>query len=207
MAVKARLTRETVLWAALELVDRAGLDALSMRSLAKALGVEAMSLYNHVTDKADLLDGIAELVLSGMTLPARTEDCFADVRALAFAFRDAAVAHPQAFPLLATRQLGAAAALRFTEAALAVLRDCGLDERTAVHMLRSFVALLTGSLIREVGASLSFSGKDSAGVRARTEQLAASGFPAVRGAAALLASCDHDAEYAFGVDALIRAMR
>ena len=207
VAKRPKLTRERVLRAALELIETDGLDALSMRALAREVGVEAMSLYNHFRDKADVLDGVAELVLLDMELPARTEDCLADVRALTVAFRDAAMAHPNAYPLLVTRQLGAPGALRFTEAALAVLIDCGLDEPTAVHMLRAFLALQLGSLIRETGASLSFSGKDAVGVRARTDQLLASDLPTVRRAADLLATCDHDAEYAFGVEALITAIK
>jgi len=204
---RQRLTRERILRAAAELVERDGLAALSMRSLAGKVGVEAMSLYNHIADKADVLDGVAELVLYDMEIPERTDDSFADVRALAFAFREAALAHPNAFPLLVSRQLRAPGALRYTEAALSVLTDCGLDVRSAVRMLRAFLAIQTGSLIREVGAPLSFTGEDVAGMRERIGQLSASEYPAVRSAAELLATTDREVEYAFGVDTLISAIR
>src|SRR5512146_229288 len=63
------LTRERILQAALKLLDEQGLSGLSMRRLAAALEVEAMSLYNHVRDKSDMLDGLADLVLSQVTPP------------------------------------------------------------------------------------------------------------------------------------------
>src|SRR5690242_8331789 len=107
----ARLTREKVLEAALTLVDRGGTEALSMRSLATELGVDAMSLYNHVANKEAVLDGIAELFLGRIGLPEPTGDWRADVRALATAFRHAAIQHPQAAPLVLTRQLESAKGL------------------------------------------------------------------------------------------------
>ena len=68
-AARPVLTRERVLKVALSLVDRGGLDALSMRRLAAKVGVEAMSLYNHVKNKEDLYDGLVELVLTEVELP------------------------------------------------------------------------------------------------------------------------------------------
>ena len=66
---RAPLTRDRVMRAALTLADTQGLDALSMRALGAALGVKAMSLYNHVKDKEDLLDGMVELVVSEIEAP------------------------------------------------------------------------------------------------------------------------------------------
>jgi len=67
------LSRERVLQAAIELADEGGIEALTMRKLARALGVEAMSLYNHVANKGDLVDGIVDLVISEVELPASAE--------------------------------------------------------------------------------------------------------------------------------------
>src|SRR5690348_2526747 len=64
------LSRERILEAAVELVDEHGIEALSMRRLGQTLGYEAMSLYNHVSNKDDLLDGILDLVLAEMKPPA-----------------------------------------------------------------------------------------------------------------------------------------
>ena len=74
------LTRERILRAAIDLADTDGLDALSMRKLAKAVGVEAMSLYNHVANKDDLLDGIVDLVVAEIYVPRAEGDWRAELR-------------------------------------------------------------------------------------------------------------------------------
>ena len=79
------LSRERVLQAAIELADEGGIEALTMRKLARALGVEAMSLYNHVANKGDLVDGIVDLVISEVELPASAETWDVAVREYAIA--------------------------------------------------------------------------------------------------------------------------
>lgn len=202
------LTRERILAAALSLVEREGPAALSMRRLARDLGVEAMSLYNHVGGKAEILDGLAELFLIAIELPPERGDSWEDrIRALARAFRKAALANPKAAALMLTRQLETPASMRPTDASLAVFLDAGFDEQSAVHGLRAFIAFQIGTLLREVTSSPAFSGQDPAAARGRTERLAASGFPAAARVAPYLATCDHEAEYYFGVEALLTAMR
>src|SRR5947209_12607310 len=94
------LSRERVLDAALRLVDQSGIESLSMRKLGQALGVEAMSLYNHVANKNDLLDGIVDLVLSEFELPSAEEDWEAAIRKCAISAHDALVRHPWACNLI-----------------------------------------------------------------------------------------------------------
>src|SRR3954469_10834988 len=77
------LSRERVLEAAIRLADEGGIESLSMRKLARALGVEAMSLYNHVANKGDLVDAITDLVVSEIELPQVTEEWDVAVRACA----------------------------------------------------------------------------------------------------------------------------
>src|SRR5262245_41908051 len=112
---KAGLSRERILKAAVDLVDRDGLSALSMRRVAEELDAAPMSLYRHVTNKADLLDGVYEAILSGMPLPGRQGDWKSDARALAGAFRAALLAHPNAVILFATRPAVTPAALSYLE--------------------------------------------------------------------------------------------
>ncbi len=97
------LSRARVLEAALELIDEHGLDALSMRKLGAALQVEAMSLYNHVSSKEDLLTGVADLLLEMVEIPSAGGDWRVAVRQLCNAVRQVGVAHPTAFPLLVTQ--------------------------------------------------------------------------------------------------------
>ncbi len=135
------LDRKRILEAALTLVDEHGLEALSMRRLGAALGVEAMALYYHVPSKAALLDGLTELVLDQLEMPppARLGDGdWADfIRVAARSFRDLGRAHPNLFALLLTVGFTNAATIRPAEAVLAMLCDAGLDLSTA------FVAFVT----------------------------------------------------------------
>lgn len=207
MAEGAKLNRERIIHAAVRLIDRDGPEAFSMRRIANELGAGAMSLYNHVRDKAAVLDGVAEYVLAEVELPAEdSADWQEQVRELARSFRRVALAHPRAAALVLSRQLDSTLGLRPVEAALLVLRRAGFDEATAVHALRAFLAFQVGSILREVKATAAFSGLDADGVRQRTDALRGSGFPAVAAAAPLLAVCDHEAEYEFGIEALLAAL-
>ncbi|WP_211241434.1 TetR/AcrR family transcriptional regulator C-terminal domain-containing protein [Cystobacter fuscus] len=201
-----RLTREKVLEAALTLVDRGGTEALSMRSLAAELGVDAMSLYNHVANKDAVLDGIAELFLGRIGLPEPTGDWRTDVRALAAAFRHAAAQHPQAAPLVLTRQLESFKGLVGTESTLGLLHAAGFPPEEAVHALRTVLAFLVGTLLREVSSGPTFSGQNLEGLVERRAELENSGFPHVARAAPHLAACNHEAEFDFGMDLLVAAL-
>jgi TetR/AcrR family transcriptional regulator, tetracycline repressor protein len=137
------LDRHRILDAALQLVDAQGLEALSMRKLGAALGVEAMALYYHVPNKAALLDGLLELVLDQLEVPpldqlrAAKLDWAAFIRVAARSFRDLGRAHPNLFALLSTVGFTNPATIRPAEAVLDVLCEAGLDLSTA------FVAFVT----------------------------------------------------------------
>lgn len=201
-----RLTREKVLEAALTLVERDGTAALSMRGLATVLGVDAMSLYNHVANKEALLDGITELFLGRIVLPAPTGDWRVDVRAFAASFRHVAARHPQAAPLVLTRQLESVQALGGTNAALGLLHSAGFPPEEAVHALRALLAFLVGTLLREVSSGPTFSGQDVGGLMERHAALEDSGFPFVARAASHLAVCHHEVEFHFGLELLVAAL-
>ncbi len=90
------LSRDRVLRAALGLADEIGTGSLTMRKLAETLGVEAMSLYNHVPSKDAVLDGIVELVLDEVVLPADEEDWDGAIRRCAVSAHEALMRHPWA---------------------------------------------------------------------------------------------------------------
>lgn len=188
------------------MVEEAGLDAVTMRGLARRLGVDPMSLYHHVDNRDTLLDRIAELVLSGMELPRLTGVFRDDVHAVAQAFRRAAVRYPHCAPLVLTRQLASSAALAPTEIVLSVLREAGFPPDRAVHALRSVLAFVVGTLLREVTASPTFSGDDPGGAQRRLADLSASELPHLTESAPYLAVCDHEEEFTFGLDLLITAL-
>src|SRR5918911_1159397 len=97
------LSRRRVLEEAVRFVDREGLEALTMRKLGAELGVEAMSLYNHVPNKGALLDGMVEILLGELEIPPEEEGWESRVREAYRAFRRLAHEHPNVFPLLVVR--------------------------------------------------------------------------------------------------------
>src|SRR3989442_15028291 len=100
---RTTLTRERIAVAAVALIDGEGLDALSMRRLGAALGVEAMSLYRNFPSKAALLEAVVARLLAELPVPAPTAARWQDAfRALARAYRALLTRHPKAIPLLAT---------------------------------------------------------------------------------------------------------
>src|SRR5215831_13555643 len=124
------LSRERILAAALELVDEQGIDALSMRKLGQALGgYEAMSLYNHVANKDDLLDGILDLVLAEME-PPDPAGGLAAIRSSSLSAHEALRKHPWAASLLMDPARIRPARLEFMDALLGALREAGFSAET-----------------------------------------------------------------------------
>ena len=142
--------------AALRIVDRRGLDALTMRGVGEALGYEAMSLYKHVPGKQALLDLVIERVASEMEPPDASASWDDQLRQLAGEWRRIALAHPHVFPLLATGPPPSPAALLpIIEATLAALREPAVDDESATSMFWAFLAYTTGALMAECAATVS----------------------------------------------------
>jgi AcrR family transcriptional regulator len=146
------LTRERVLEAAVSLVDREGLDALTMRRLAEVLGVEAMSLYRHVASKSDLLDGVHEMILGELVVPELKGPWRSVLRELARAFRRVLEAHPNAVLIFATRPAITPASVELVERVVAVLDRAGFG-RDAVHAFQAGVTFVIGQTLFRLGAS------------------------------------------------------
>ena len=127
-APRAPLTKERVLRAAIELADAGGVEALSMRRLAKELGVEAMSLYNHVANKDAILDGIIDAVVSEIELPPAGDDWKAAIRQSAISARNVFVRHRWANNLQMSRQSAGPARLRHMDWMLRTLREAGFSK-------------------------------------------------------------------------------
>jgi AcrR family transcriptional regulator len=145
------LTREKVLSAAVRLVDRKGVDALSMRRLAETLGVEAMSLYHHVRDKAELLDGVHETIVASFEPPPLSGDWKRDLAALARGFRDLLRRHPRAIPLFATRPAVGARSLAALDVAMGVLESAGLGAVERVTVFQALLAFVVGQALGQWG--------------------------------------------------------
>lgn len=145
------LTRERVLDAAIVLADREGVDALSMRRLGAELGVQAMSLYNHVANKGDLLDGVAGRLLAHMQIPAVGEVRWDDgLRQVCRAYRRLAHDHPDLFPLVFARPLASPEVLPPLEATLALLRQAGLDAQAALDVFEACASFVGGFALGDI---------------------------------------------------------
>lgn len=143
------LTRDQVLEAALEILDKEGLAALSMRRVAAAVKVEAMSLYNHVADKQDLLNGLVDLVLARITLPDATVPWDARLEALANGIYNALIVHPALVTVLASEQ-GQPKDLRVLQgmdSILAALAESGLSPHQQVNAYRSLLSMCIGFVV------------------------------------------------------------
>ena len=124
---RAPLSRERVLTAAMKLADESGIEALSMRKLAQALGVEAMSLYNHVDNKDDVLDGIVDIVISQIDLPEVGKDWRSAMRQRATSAYSTMLRHPWASLLIVSRINVGPAMLRYVDATIGCLREAGFS--------------------------------------------------------------------------------
>jgi len=138
------LTKERVLEAAMELADRGGLAALSMRKLGQALGVEAMALYYHFANKERVLDGIVDLVFGEIDLPVAGEDWRIAMRRRAISLRDALLRHRWAIGLMESRTNPGPANLRHHDAVIGCLRAAGFDMAMAAHAYSLLDAYIYG---------------------------------------------------------------
>ena len=144
MKSRKPLSREAIIDVALDLLDRHGFEGLSMRKVATVLGVEAMSLYNHVAGKEALLDGIHERILLSLDAPPTTRSWQAFVRHQALALHRALVAHPRAIPLFATRPAATPAAVERLGLFLDVLERAGFTTTQALSIVQLVAQLVVG---------------------------------------------------------------
>jgi AcrR family transcriptional regulator len=212
-----RLSRERVLAAALELVDREGLSALSMRRLGAELGVEAMALYRYAASKDALLDGLVEalyLELEGRLAAEPATDAVeggwrSGLHRVARATYEVCLAHPQAVPLLATRMLAVPlarrplAVLRDHERVLALLRGAGLDETRTSAVFRAYTAWLLGYLSVELRPMVDNPDETDPAFRMGLHRLSPQELPTLRETAAALAEQGGPEGLATGLDALL----
>jgi len=164
------LSRERILAAALELVDEQGIDALSMRKLGQALGYEAMSLYNHVANKDDVLDGILDLVLAEME-PPDTGGGLPAIRDAALSAHEALRRHPWAAGLLMTPTRVRPGRLEFMDALLGALRTAGFSAETTYHAYHVIDAHIIGFSLWQSTHDFSLPEEMSDDLRATLERM------------------------------------
>jgi AcrR family transcriptional regulator len=160
---RAPLSRDQVLRAAVTLADEGGIGALSMRKLGQALGVEAMSLYNHVADKGDLLDGMIDVVFGEIGLPSGDDGWRQAMRRRAISAREILGRHHWAIGLMESRRSPGPATLRHHDAVLGCLREAGFSVELTAHAYSLLDSYIYGFALQE--ASLPFdTGEEAAQV-------------------------------------------
>lgn len=145
-ASETPLTRERIVKAALEIVDRDGLKALSMRRLGSELGTDPMAVYYHIPNKEALLDGIVEAVMADIDVGVDDPSAPAEERILAAAreYRDTLLAHGNALPILLSRGPSTPEALRPVELLISILRDGGLAPAQAMAGMNAIASTVRG---------------------------------------------------------------
>src|SRR5450755_121890 len=207
-----KITREVVLATALELIDRDGIDGLSMRRLARVLDRDPMILYRRAPSKAALLDGVAETVLAQLQVDASDPDWAAQLRAVARGYRALALAHPNVVPLLVTRPLATPlglrppGTLRPLEAILALLTRAGFSGPDALHIYRALFGFLHGHVLNELQELVDNPDETDDLLRLGLHRLPIRQFPLLRSLAPVLAAYDGAAELERGLDILLAGL-
>ncbi len=146
---RARLSREEVLRAAMVLADEGGVESLTMRKIGQRLGAEAMSLYRHVRDKEDILDGMVDLVFGEIELPAQGADWKTALRRRALSTREALVRHRWAIGLMESRSRPGPANLRGHDAVLGTLGATGFSILMATRAFNVLDSYVYGFVLQE----------------------------------------------------------
>ncbi|MFP5331098.1 MAG: TetR/AcrR family transcriptional regulator [Acidimicrobiia bacterium] len=144
-----RLSRTRIIDSAVGLADAGGLDAVSMRNIGGALGVTAMSLYNHVANKDEILDGMLDAVFAQIDLP-EISDWKAAIRASAISARQTLMSHPWATSLWMARRGGGPSQLRYGDWLLGMLRKGRLSDEVVFHAYHILESLLIGSTLQQL---------------------------------------------------------
>ncbi|MFE3055193.1 TetR/AcrR family transcriptional regulator C-terminal domain-containing protein [Nocardia sp. NPDC059239] len=206
------LTRDAMLTAALEIIDRDSVERLSMRRLGQALGRDPMVLYRHAANKAALLDGVAELVLAQLTVDPTDSDWRHQLRSVARDFRKLAVAHPNTVSLLVTLPLATPLALRPLgtlrplEHILELLTRADFSGADALHIYRALFGFLNGHILNELQELVEHPEETDDLLRLGLYHLPIGEFPLLRGLASDLAGYDGATELERGLDILLTGL-
>lgn len=209
---RAPLTRQRILQTALDHADAQGPAALSLHKVAAALGVKAMSLYNHVDGKDALLDGLVEVMWAEVPLPEVGASWQDTLRQLAGDVRGLVLRHPRTAPLLTSRSVMPVHALEVLDANLTVLQRAGLTEVRSAEILRTLYAYALGFALIEVswlaGESAEVAEADDVHRMRCVTQMVPADAPdrLLRTALLLCVKCDMSAQFALGVELMLRGL-
>ena len=204
---RSPLSRERVLLAAVALADEHGIASLSMRRLGDVLGVEAMSLYNHVANKDELLDGMVDLVFGEIDLPVGGADWKTAMRERAQSARQALGRHPWVIVLMSTRTSPGPATLRHHDAVIGTLRAAGFSVALTAHAFSALDSYIYGFALQEATLPLGDTEEETAEVaQMMMAQVPAEEYPHLTEFTVehiLQPGYDYGDEFGFGLDLIL----
>lgn len=198
------LTRERVLRAAVALADTQGLEALTMRALGEAVGAHAMSLYNHVTDKHDILDGMVDLVVAEIEVPTQDRPWREAMRARAVSAHAVLLRHPWACALMMAQSNVGPARIRYVDATLGCLHAAGFSLPLADHAWTALDSYIYGFTLLKL--NFPFQPEQYATMAAAwLPSLSVTRYPTMHALTTLVAEGRHDGlhDLEFGLDLLL----
>ncbi len=202
------LTRRRILECSLKIIDRDGLESLSMRRLAAELNVAVMSLYNHVPNKDALLEGVTEVLLGEIDLAStENEDWVEGMRAALLSFRDVLLAHPNALPLIQSKPIVSPEAFHPVEQSLATLRRGGFGPEDALRSHWALIGFTLGHVAFQLMNPLTDPARDDARVAMTRDNLAPAEFPCFYESLPFAVGCDFEAAFELGLDALLVGLK
>jgi AcrR family transcriptional regulator len=207
---RAPLSRERVLRAAIVVADSGGIESLTMRRVGQELGVEAMSLYNHVANKDDIIDGIVDLVFSEIALPADRADWKSAMRQRGISVREALLRHPWATSLMQSRTRPGPATLRHHDSVLGALREAGFTVALAAHAFSVMDGYIYGFAMQQINLPLHTPEEVAEVGKKILQQLPAADYPHLAEMIidhAMKPGYDYSDEFEFGLDLILDGLQ
>jgi AcrR family transcriptional regulator len=203
---RAPWTRAQLVRAAIDLADQGGIESLSMRKLSQHLGGAPMSLYNHVSNKEDLLDGMIDALFSEIELPAGAHSWKTTMRQRAISIRTVMTRHPWAIGLMESRKTPGPETLRHHDAVIGCLRDAGFSVQLAAHAFSALDSYIYGFVLQERGLAFGTPEETSDLAKAFLLQFPTKEYPRLAELIiehVLQPGYDYGDEYKFGLDLIL----
>jgi AcrR family transcriptional regulator len=207
---RAPLSRERVLRSALKIADRDGIGSLSMRRLGQELGVQAMSLYNHVAGKEEILDGLIDVVFGEIAMPSQNAGWLAAMRQRAISAREVLKKHSWAVGLMESRTRPGPANLRHHDSVLAALRNGGFSVEMAAHAYSLLDSYIYGFTLNELSLPLDTQEAVAGVAEQILEENPAGAYPYLAEMAANIVmkpAYDYGDEFEYGLDLILEGLR
>jgi AcrR family transcriptional regulator len=205
-APRGRLSRDVVLTTAIALADDGGIESLTMRRLGVELGVEAMSLYNHVANKEDLLNGMVDAIFGEIELPSHSEGWKTSMRKRSVSFRDMLSRHPWATGLTDSGTNPGPSTLRHHDRVIGTFRNAGFSVAMAAHAFSALDSYIYGFAMQEKSLPFTTEEETAAMAHLMLAQLPAAEYPYLAELTAehvLKPGYNYEDEFALGLDLIL----